>query len=73
MAAGGHHTADKIGLNRQLPVAAIHHGQQFHAGGTAPGVQSLQGRAHGAASEDHVIDQNHFTTFHRNRQRRGLG
>ena len=36
-------------------------------------MQSLQGRAHGAASEDHVIDQNHLTTFHRNRQRRGLG
>ena len=56
-AAGGQVLADEVGADRQLPVAAVDEDRELHRAGTAELGERVHRGAHGAAGEEHVVDE----------------
>merc|ERR1712196_463857 len=62
-ASGRHNTPTKIGLDWKFPMAPVDHGQEHHPFSSTPTLQCLQGRTHGAASENHIVDKNYLASL----------
>ena len=56
---GGDVLADVVGADRQLPVTAVDQHRELHRAGPADVVERVQRGPHGAAGEEHVVDQDH--------------